>query len=194
MTAQLEEDMTNVAEGRDTQTSVVSHSRALLASMIDALIAHVDDVGEALKDAVTADAKVGICPTCGKDLVMKNSPKTRSHFVGCLGWPDCSVTYPVPTGKIEALQGDAARCSVCGAPKVKVHPFRARAYEQCINPACASNQEPDLVVGTCSVCAPRNVPCKLIAHKSERTGKRFIRCENYEELSLIHISEPTRPY
>ncbi len=186
MTAQLEEDMTNVAEGRDTQTSVVSHSRALLASMIDALIAHVDDVGEALKDAVTADAKVGVCPTCGKDLVMKNSPKTRSHFVGCLGWPDCSVTYPVPTGKIEALQGDAARCSVCGAPKVKVHPFRARAYEQCINPACASNQEPDLVVGTCSVCAPLNKPCKLIAHKSERTGKRFIRCENYEECQVSY--------
>lgn len=42
------------------------------------------------------------------------------------------------------------------------------------------------MVGTCSVCAPLNKPCKLIAHKSERTGKRFIRCENYEECQVSY--------
>ena len=107
MTAELEGDMTKVSEGAETQDQVVDHSRALLAGMMDALIEHKEDLGEAIADAVTADAKVGVCPKCGKDLVMKNSAKTRGSFIGCMGWPDCDVTYPVPTG-------------------VKVSPSRAR--------------------------------------------------------------------
>ena len=87
MTSELEEDMTRVAEGADTQDQVVYHSRALLAGMLDALIEHKDDLGEAISDAVTADARVGACPKCGKDLVMKTSAKTRGSFIGCMGWP-----------------------------------------------------------------------------------------------------------
>ena len=58
MTSELEDDMTHVAAGADTQEHVVEHSRALLAGMLDTLIAHKDDLGEAIADAVTADAKV----------------------------------------------------------------------------------------------------------------------------------------
>jgi len=181
MTAELEGDMTKVAEGHETQEQVVTHSRALLASMMDGLIDHKDDLGEAISDAVTADAKVGTCPKCGKDLVMKHSAKTRSSFIGCMGWPDCDVTYPVPTGRIEPLEGDAGVCPECGAPRIKVHPFRSRAYETCVNPQCPTNAEPDVVVGDCKVCAEMGRVGQLIAHKSERTGKRFIRCSNYDE-------------
>ncbi len=181
MTSELEEDMTSVAEGASTQEHVVDHSRALLASVMGTLIDHVQDLGEAISDAVTADAKVGVCPECGKDLVMKSSAKTRSNFVGCVGWPDCNVTYPVPTGRIEALEGEKSRCETCKAPRVKVHPFRQRAFEICINPACPSNLEPDIVVGVCQTCAQTGKDYKLIAHKSEKTAKRFIRCENYDE-------------
>lgn len=180
MTAELEDDMNKVAEGKDTQQTVVNHSRALLAGLIDGLIEHKDDLSEAIADAATADAKVGVCPTCGKDLVVKTSAKTRGSFVGCLGWPDCDVTYPLPQGKISALEGEAAVCPECGAPRVKVQPFRSRAYECCINPACPTNKEDDLEVGLCPVCKEQGVTGHLIAHKSEKTGKRFIRCTNFE--------------
>lgn len=178
MTAELEQSMTSVAEGDDTQVHVVDQSRAALAQWIDKLIEHVDELGEQIADAVTADAKVGTCPKCGKDLVMKSSAKTRGSFIGCMGWPECDVTYPVPTGRISPLEG---ACPECGAPKVKVQPFRQRAYETCVNPACATNFEPDLKVGECQACAEAGKKGDLIAHKSERTGKRFIRCQNYEE-------------
>ena len=181
MTSELEDDMNKVAEGADTQTDVVNHSRALLAGMMDGLIEHTEDLSEAIADAVTADAKIGVCPKCGKDLVVKTSAKTRGSFAGCMGWPECDVTYPLPQGRIEALEGDAAVCPECGAPRVKVHPFRSRAFEQCINPACPTNVEPDVDVGTCKACAEAGREGKLIAHKSEKTGKRFIRCTNYEE-------------
>ncbi len=182
MTSELEDDMTKVSEGQETQDQVVTHSRALLAGMMDALIEHKEDLGEAIADAVTADAKVGVCPKCGKDLVMKNSAKTRGSFIGCMGWPDCDVTYPVPSRvKIIPIEGEAGVCPQCGAPRIKCQPFRQRAYEQCVNPACPTNAEPDVVVGECSVCAAAGRHGSLVAHKSERSGKRFIRCTNYDE-------------
>ena len=181
MTSELEDDMTRVAEGADTQEHVVMHSRALLAGMMDALVEHKDDLSEAIADAVTADAKIGVCPKCGKDLVVKTSAKTRGSFAGCMGWPDCDVTFPLPQGKISALEGEAAVCPECGAPRVKVQPFRSRAYEVCINPACKTNYEPDVVVGTCRACAEAGRTGSLVAHKSEKSGKRFIRCTNYDE-------------
>ena len=83
--------------------------------MLDALIDHKDDLGDRIADAVTADAKVGTCPKCGKDLVMKTSAKTRGSLIGCMGWPDCDVTYPVPSGvKVSPLEGEAAVCPECG--------------------------------------------------------------------------------
>ena len=181
MTSELEDDMTKVAEGTDTQTQVVTHSRALLAGMMDGLIEHTEDLSEAIADAVTADAKIGVCPKCGRDLVVKTSAKTRGSFAGCMGWPDCDVTYPLPQGRIEALEGETAVCPDCGAPRIKVQPFRQKAYETCINPACPTNREPDVEVGVCHACAEAGRTGKLIAHKSERTGKRFIRCTNYDD-------------
>jgi len=38
--------MTKVAKGVDTQDEVVTHSRALLAGMMDGLIEHKDDLSE----------------------------------------------------------------------------------------------------------------------------------------------------
>jgi DNA topoisomerase-1 len=181
MTSELEDDMSKVAEGSDTQTNVVTHSRALLAGMMGGLIDHKEDLSNAIADAVTADAKIGVCPKCGKDLVVKTSAKTRGSFVGCMGWPDCDVTYPLPKGRIEPLEGDAGVCPECGAPRIKVHPFRSRAYETCINPACPTNREPDVIVGECAACKAAGKHGDLVAHKSEKTGKRFIRCTNYEE-------------
>ena len=187
MTAELDEDMTKVAEGDDTQAHVVDHSRALLAGMLDALIEHKDDLGNAISDAVTADARVGACPKCGKDLVMKTSAKTRGSFIGCMGWPDCDVTYPVPSGvKVSPLEGDAAVCPECGAPRIKCQPFRQKAYEMCVNPKCPTNFEPDLKVGECPVCAEAGRHGDLIAHKSEKSGKRFIRCTNYDECGVSY--------
>lgn len=182
MTAELEGDMTKVSEGAETQEQVVMHSRALLAGMMDALIEHKEDLGAAIADAVTADARVGVCPKCGKDLVMKTSAKTRGSFIGCMGWPDCDVTYPVPSRvKVIPIEGDAGVCPACGAPRIKCQPFRQKAYEQCVNPACPTNAEPDLVVGECAACAAAGRHGDLVAHKSERSGKRFIRCTNYDD-------------
>lgn len=183
MTSELEDAMSSVAAGGKTEQAVVDHSRKLLAGMLDSLLEHKDDLGEAISDAVTADAKVGVCPKCGKDLLVKTSAKNRSQFVGCSGWPDCDVTYPLPKGRIEPVDEP---CPVCGGSQIKVQPFRSKAYTACLDPKCPSNAEADLDVGECPVCKAAGRQGRLIAHRSDRTLKRFIRCTNYEECGVSY--------
>ena len=183
MTSELEGDMTKVAEGKASQGAVVDHSRELLASLLEGLIEHKEDLGEAISDAVQADAKIGVCPKCGHDLLVKQSAKTRSSFIGCSAWPECEVTYPVPQGKIQTVE---ELCPVCGCPQIKVQPFRSKPYVVCVDPACPTNKEPDVTVGVCPTCAAAGREGLLIAHRSERTLKRFIRCTNYDECSTSY--------
>jgi DNA topoisomerase-1 len=178
MTAQLEGEMNSIADGASTRDNVVGHSRALLASIMDELIPRKDAVGDALADAVTADARVGECPKCGSDLLLKSSVKTRSNFIGCSAWPDCDITYPVPQGKIEALE---EACPVCGKPQIKIIQFRQKPLNRCIDPACASNQEPEIPLGACPACLAAGRSETIIAQRSPRTLKRFARCTNYDE-------------
>ena len=183
MTSELEGDMTKVAEGQASQDAVVDHSRELLASLLEGLIEHKEDLGEAISDAVQADAKIGVCPKCGHDLLVKQSAKTRSSFIGCSAWPECEVTYPLPQGKIQTVE---ELCPVCGCPQIKVQPFRSKPYVVCVDPACPTNKEPDVTVGVCPICAAAGREGLLIAHRSERTLKRFIRCTNYDECSTSY--------
>lgn len=178
MTGELEQEMTQVAEGSKTEEQVVDRSRELLSSMLGSLIEHKQDLGEAISDAVTADAKVGVCPKCGHDLLVKTSAKNRSQFVGCSAWPDCDVTYPLPKGRIEPVE---ERCPACSGSQIKVRPFRSKPYVACLDPACPTNREPDVDLGPCPTCASQGNQGWLVAHKSERTLKRFVRCTNYDE-------------
>lgn len=178
MTAELEKEMNNIADGKTTKDRVVADSRKLLSAQLEELLPRAEEVKEALSDAVAADAYVGPCPKCGKDLQIRASQKTKSMFIGCAGWPDCDVTYPLPKGKVESVPEP---CPTCGMPQVKVTAFRSKPRTICIDPNCATNQEPDVAVGSCPVCAAKGKTSQLIAQRNPRTLKRFIRCENYEE-------------
>ena len=47
----------------------------MLYDVLQDLIPHAEEVAEALGDAVAADAYVGPCPKCGKDLQLRASQK-----------------------------------------------------------------------------------------------------------------------
>ncbi len=179
MTAELETEMDDIASGRITREQVVGHSRELLAKVMDELIPQAGEVGEALKDATAEDAKVGVCPKSGHDLLIKSSAKTRGQFVGCAGWPECEVTYPLPQGKIESVPES---CPVCGTPQVKVIQFRTKPVVRCLDPNCATNQEPTVDIGACPTCErDGRAGGRLIAQRSPKTLKRFARCVNHDE-------------
>lgn len=183
MTSELEAEMDAIANGRVDRASVVGHSRQLLAQVMEELIAKAADVGEVLKDASADDAKVGTCPKSGHDLLIKSSAKTRGQFVGCSGWPDCDVTYPLPQGKIESVD---ELCATCGTAQVKVIQFRTKPRVVCLDPACQTNYEPEIVVGTCVKCAEEGRAGELTVRRSTRTLKRFIRCTNYDTCGVSY--------
>ena len=178
MTSELEEEMTGISVGEKTLEEVVGHSRDLLDDVIEVLIPNKEQVGEALNEAVNADEKDGVCPKCGRDLLLKTSAKNRSRFIGCSGWPECDVTYPVPDGKLSHVDDP---CPKCGSPQVKVQPFRSKPSIICIDPMCESNREAPVDLGPCPRCEQRGKVAHLIAQKNPKTLKRFIRCENYDE-------------
>jgi DNA topoisomerase-1 len=170
MTSELDAEMDAIAEGRDTQARVVDHSRKLLGDVIGAVLEHVDDVSEKLMSAIDEDAKLGVCPDCGNDLMIKFSPKNRSSFVGCSGYPECSRTYPLPKNvKFEAVEGD---CEVCGTPRVKIIQFKKKPAVMCLNPDCPSKKGPEMVIGTCPRCGGD------LWQIYSQFGKRYVRCEN----------------
>jgi DNA topoisomerase-1 len=169
--------MDEIANGRISRETVVGHSRELLGKIMDDLIPQAAELGETLKTATAADAKVGVCKKSGHDLLVKSSAKTRGQFVGCSGWPECDVTYPLPQGKIEAV--DEA-CPECGTPQVKVIQFRTKPRVMCLDPNCPTNHEPEVVIGTCAKCAEEGRSGELKVLRSARTLKRFVRCTNYD--------------
>ena len=178
MTADLEASMDDIVAGQKTKDAVVATSRDLLAEQLKELLAHKEEVKDALEDAVAADAYVGPCPKCGKDLQMRTSAKSKSMFIGCAGWPECDVTYPLPQGKIEALD---TVCPTCGMPQIKVTAFRSKPRVVCIDPLCETNKDPEVEVGMCPTCAAAGKKGKLTARRNPRTLKRSITCENFDE-------------
>jgi DNA topoisomerase-1 len=66
-------------------------------------------------------------------------------------------------------------------PRLKVSPWRSKPYEICIDPACATNQEPEFVVGKCPNCAANGLDKNVIGRRNPRTRKRSATCENFDE-------------
>ena len=179
MTAKLEEEMTQIAEGKQQQDDVVMHSRELLDEVMEELIPREKEVADVIADAVVADSKIGTCPVCGGDLCIRTSAKTQGTFVGCNNYPECDVTYPLPpNARYEACEEP---CPVCGGVQVSVKPWRSKAYNHCLRVECASNQSPDVALCDCPVCAASGKKSTLFVKTNPRTHKRYIRCENYDE-------------
>ncbi len=83
-----------------------------------------------------AQNRVGACPSCGKDLLIRHS-RNHKRFVGCSGYPDCTTTYPLPQrGRLQPL---GTTCETCGAPMIKVLSGR-RPWTTCINMECPTKE------------------------------------------------------
>ncbi len=180
MTKELEEEMDAITRAADSRVRVVGHSRKLLAEVMDALVPIAREVGETLKTAMDEDAKVGVCPKSGHDLLIKFSPKTRSSFVGCSGYPDCDVTYPLPkNAKYAAVE---EMCEVCGSPQVKIIQFKKRPRVMCLSPVCPTKQGPAIMIrkGGCKVCGGD------LEVVYSQVGNRYVRCSNYPECKTTY--------
>jgi DNA topoisomerase-1 len=79
--------------------------------------AKITDSGEEIRKDELLDR---LCPkeNCGKPLVKRYSPKTKSYFIGCTGYPGCDY--------IESVKEELGECPQCGKPLVRKFQKRTR--------------------------------------------------------------------
>src|SRR5918999_3335481 len=163
MTAELEEDMDQIAAGETTKDEVVELSRDMLHSTTAALQDRSEDLAKVIWAGMDEDKFLGLCKVC-EEAGRKHedgSPnrlriielKGGKRMYGCEGWirppetkegepvppPDpnsCPVSGPLP-GRGYELWRLEERCSVCGErPRPTVKGFRGRPWKLCLNDDC----------------------------------------------------------
>lgn len=138
MTAELERSMDAISEGRISKENVVDESRDVLRRVYEHLQNSETEFADIVWEGIRTDETLGKCPVSGHDLIIRRNRKSRKRFVGCSGYPDCTVTYPLPQrGEIIPL---GTRCDACGSPEIKVLGGR-RPWITCINMDCPKKQE-----------------------------------------------------
>lgn len=138
MTAELEKSMDAISEGKISKENVVDESRDVLRRVYEHLQNSETEFADIVWEGIRTDETLGKCPVSGHDLIIRRNRKSRKRFVGCSGYPDCTVTYPLPQrGEIIPL---GTTCDACGSPEIKVLGGR-RPWITCINMDCPKKQE-----------------------------------------------------
>ncbi len=138
MTAELEKSMDAISEGKTSKENVVDTSRDILRRVYQHLESSEEQFADIVRSGIKVDETLGSCPECGNNLIIRRNRKSRKRFVGCEGYPECRVTYPLPQrGDIIPL---GTTCDACGAPEIKVLGKR-RPWITCINMDCPKKQE-----------------------------------------------------
>ena len=139
MTAELESDMDEIANGKAKQKEVIDISRGMLGNVMVALNSKKDAISEEIRAGIREDKMLGECPNCKQMLRIIRSKKTKKRFVGCAGYPDCKTTFPLPQrGDVISLN---EKCEECGTPKIKVISKGSRPWVLCIDPDCVTKKQ-----------------------------------------------------
>ncbi|GGN84776.1 DNA topoisomerase I [Haloarcula pellucida] len=195
MTAQLERDMTRIANGEATLEEVADESREMLQEVFDELAASREEIGEHLQESLKADKTLGPCPECGESMLVRRS-RQGSYFVGCDGFPECRNTLPLPsTGEPLVLD---ETCEEHDMHHVKMLAGRDTFVHGC--PRCEAekaDESDDEVIGPCPECgvAPAEQRDEggdaaeggdaeeggELAIKHLRSGSRLVGCTRYPD-------------
>ena len=115
MTAKLEREMDEIAEGKLDDTKVVEESITFLEQILSEI--DLKELSKNLKEGVRKDRVIGKCPECGKDLVIRKS-KDSKRFVGCTGFPECRFTLPLPQNG--TIYITSKECGKHGLKRIKI--------------------------------------------------------------------------
>ncbi len=138
MTAELERSMDAISEGRVSKDSVVDESRDVLRQVYEHLTNSEEEFADMVWNGIRGDETLGPCPNCGRNLIVRRNRRSGKRFVGCEGYPECRVTFPLPQrGDIIPL---GTQCDACGSPEIKVV-GKKRPWVTCINMDCPKKQE-----------------------------------------------------
>jgi DNA topoisomerase I len=132
LTANIEDEMEQVAAGKKKKPEVVNQTRIILKDIIKILVAEKNDISLELRSATRSDSVLGKCTICGKDLIIRTS-KNNKQFAACSGFPACRNTFPLP--QKYKVEGIGKICEVCKNPIIKILTRRG-GIDVCLNHKC----------------------------------------------------------
>lgn len=144
LTRKFEEELEGVMSGKEKKEKVLDDAKVAVTKICDEFRQHEDEIGKELGEAIMQmqDEKsiLGKCPSCGKDLKVMFSPKTRKYFVGCAGYKDgCRTSYPLPHGA--SFQSMDKVCDKCKTPIIKVIRRGRRPFNMCLDTHCETKAD-----------------------------------------------------
>ena len=168
LTRDLEEQLEGINQDKTTKESVVKEGEKDVKEILLDIDKNQKGIGSKLYESYQASNVVGTCLNCGGKLVKRYSTKTKSSFVGCSNYPDCTTIYSIPKGTNFLKK----TCEKCGLPIISFGKPRQRT---CLDPNCGKEKtkphEPTNV-GECPECG------KPLLKRSGRYGE-FIGCSGF---------------
>jgi DNA topoisomerase I len=133
LTAELEDDMNKIEDGKNNITDVVRKSREELLKILDVLEANKPTLS---KEIIESSIELfGDCPAC-KGKLMKRKSKKGNSFIGCNTFPNCKTTYSLPfKGTYSYIE---KKCDICKAPMIDLK-YRGNEGTYCLNTSCKNN-------------------------------------------------------
>jgi DNA topoisomerase-1 len=135
MTARLENDMNLIAENKKTLDETVTESRNMLTKVIKTLEKNKFNIKTKINNANLEQNFYGICPKCGKNLVLIIS-RNKKRFIGCTGYPNCRNTYPLP--QKGGISKTDKICEGCKTPIIDVKTKGKKPWKMCLDMKCKS--------------------------------------------------------
>ncbi len=65
--------------------------------------------------------------------------KSGKRFAGCGGYPECTITFPLPQRGAIISTGEV--CDECDSPRIKVLAKGSRPWELCLDPGCSTKAQ-----------------------------------------------------
>lgn len=138
MTAQLEEEMDEIAAGKKDMKNVVKDSSKKLEEIVEILENEKDKIRLDVRKSVSNSNVLGDCEKCKGQLVIRKG-KSGKRFVGCNSYPECTNSYPLPQkGKIIPVN-EKCHGKNCSAPVIKVINKKFN-YKMCIDMNCETKK------------------------------------------------------
>ena len=143
LTREFEEDMEKIREGKIKKEKVIEGAKETLKKIAEKFKQHEKEIGEKLRASYTKTEKeqatLGTCPKCKKPLIIRRSKRTGKQFVGCSGYPNCDMSYPLPQNALIIKIGK--NCEHDGLPIIEVRRRGKRPFRMCIDPKCPSKAD-----------------------------------------------------
>lgn len=190
LTADFEEDMDKIREGKEKQENVLEKAKKILVGLLNDFKKKEKQIGNDLLQSLqlTRDIQnyIGVCPICKEGKLMIRHGKF-GKFIACDKYPDCKTTFKLPGSGL--VKNSDKICEFCKYPMILVIQKGKRPQEVCINPRCLSKgtaeereqyakMEENKIEQKCPLCGSN-----LVVRNS--VYGRFLGCSSYPKCKYI---------